>query len=69
MFCFYLFISVLFAGHNMYRIALTFTTVNVGSLKRTLKAGASITEGLRGEEKLATVTSQKCWLEVKGGKP
>lgn len=69
MFYLYLFISVLFAGHNMYRIALTFTTVNVGSLKSNLKAGASVTEGLRGEEKLATVTSQECWLEVKGAKP
>lgn len=37
----------------MYRIALTFTTVSVGSLKSTSKAGASVTEGPRGEEKIS----------------
>lgn len=37
---------MLFAGRNMERIALTFTTVNVGSLKKnTSKAGTSITRG------------------------
>lgn len=52
----------------MYCIALTFTTVNVVSLKTPLKRAHPHNGGLRGG-KLATVTSLKCELEVKGAKP
>lgn len=63
---------MLFTGHNMYRIALTFTTVNVASLTAPLASGASVTGGKYGETgegKLAAVTSLKRELEVKGAKP
>lgn len=64
---------LLVTGHNMYRIALTFTSVNVASLTAPLAPGrirTGSTEGeVGGEGKLAAVTSLKRELEVKGAEP
>lgn len=64
---------LLVTGHNMYRIALTFTSVNVASLTAPLAPGCIHNGGADGGEggwgKLAAVTSLKRELEVKGAEP
>lgn len=71
----YLFISLLFTGHNMCCIALTFTTVNVVSLKTPLKRAhpRQRAEGereiSRGDKSEVWAGGQRCQALSKGALP